>query len=89
MTTGTKPINWMTRKQAATYLTVFCGVPISHKTLAQYASRAYVEGPLYALSNGRAIYERADLDKWAAEKRSLKARTVAQHDKIAKRGAAA
>jgi hypothetical protein len=70
----------LTRRQAADYLSSI-GCPITEKTLAMYSSRAHVEGPLYAIVNGgRAIYERADLDAWAASRTSPKARTRAQHE---------
>jgi hypothetical protein len=77
----------MTRIEAASYLTAV-GCPISTKTMAMYASRGHVEGPPYALVNGRAIYERADLDAWAASRTSPKARTRAEHEDLARRTAA-
>jgi hypothetical protein len=77
----------MTRIAAAAYLTLI-GCPISTKTLAMYASRGHVEGPPYSLANGRVIYERADLDAWAASRTSPKARTRAEHEDIARRAAA-
>jgi len=76
----------MTRIEAAAYLTLI-GFPISTKTLAQYASRAHVEGPPYSIANGRAIYERADLDAWAAARTSPKARSSSEHEDIARRAA--
>jgi hypothetical protein len=72
----------MTRPQAAEYLTHFLGVPTSSKTLAQYASRGHVSGPPYAVANGRAIYERNDLEQWAAQRTSSKARTRAEHEDL-------
>ncbi len=74
----------MTRIEAAAYLTLK-GYPIAVKTLAQYASRGHVEGPAYSLANGRAIYERDDLDAWAASRTSPKAATRAQHQDNARR----
>ena len=76
------PDEWMTRTEAAAYLSDHCGCPISVKTLAQYASRAHVEGPPYALTNSRAMYARSDLEKWADSRRSPKATSRAQHEDI-------
>jgi hypothetical protein len=73
----------MTRIEAAAYLTLI-GFPISTKTLAQYASRAHVEGPPYSLANGRAMYERVDLSKWADSRRSPKARSSSEHEDLAR-----
>jgi len=84
--TGSPPIpEWMTRSQAAIYLTKHCGLPISAKTLAQYASRGHLPGPPYSLANGRAVYERPDLDSWAAGVTSGKARTRAEHEDLVAR----
>jgi hypothetical protein len=78
----------MSRLEAAAYLTLK-GYPIAVKTLAMYASRGHVEGPPYSLvANGRVIYERTDLDAWAASRTSPKARTRAEHEDIARRAAA-
>jgi hypothetical protein len=77
----------MTREQAAAYLTNI-GCPISSRTLAQYAWHGRVIGPPYSLVNNRAMYERADLDAWAASRTGPKARTHAEHEDIARRAAA-
>jgi hypothetical protein len=74
----------MTRIEAAAYLTLK-GYPIAVKTLAMYASRGHVEGPPYSLANGRVIYERSDLDAWAAARTTPKATTRAQHQDNARR----
>jgi hypothetical protein len=75
----------MTRREAAAYLTEI-GCPTSEKTLAMKAWRG--GGPLYSLVGGRAIYAKVDLDEWVASMTSLKARTRAEHEDIARRTAA-
>jgi len=64
--------DWMTRKEAAAYLTSI-GCPVSPKTLANRASNSNAgDGPPFVSSGWRSIrYAQADLDLWASFKRQV------------------
>jgi hypothetical protein len=58
------------RREAADYLTVQRGLRISRNTLQKMATLG--GGPPYRVFGTRAVYEKADLDDWAAAKLSGK-----------------
>jgi len=59
----------MNRAEAAKYIKDTYGIPCSAATLAKWACVAGCDGPAYRKFNKRyTIYERADLDEWAARR---------------------
>lgn len=58
------------RKEAVEYLSQVCGYPIATATLAKYATIG--GGPVFRKigqsKNGRVLYERDDLERWATER---------------------
>lgn len=61
-----EPDDWLSRKEAALYLTSI-GCPLSHQTLANLASNDNaMGGPSFTRIGWRTIrYQRRDLDTWA------------------------
>jgi hypothetical protein len=61
---------YLDRREAADYLTNQRGLRISRNTLQKMATLG--GGPPYRVFGIRAIYEKADLESWAAAKLSAK-----------------
>lgn len=63
---GASPNDWMTRKQAASYLTEI-GCPVTPSTLANKAANNNGGGgPSFTIVGERRVrYQRRDLDAWA------------------------
>jgi hypothetical protein len=59
---------YLTRKQAADFLTEELGLPITHKTLTKVASVG--GGPQYQLFGKYAVYTPSNLTTWAMAKLS-------------------
>ncbi len=64
--------DWMTRKEAAAYLSSV-GCPVAPKSLANMAcSERENKGPAYAVLGWRTVrYDRAELDRWANARRRI------------------
>lgn len=69
MTVQADEPQFLSRKDAATYLQKTWFKGISAETLSDYARRG--KGPAYSLAeeSGRALYTKADLDNWAMRRR--------------------
>jgi hypothetical protein len=60
--------NYLTRKQAADFLTEELGLPVTHKTLTKWASVG--GGPDYQIFGKYAVYTPDNLITWATAKLS-------------------
>ncbi len=59
---------YLTKLQAAEYLTQTRGLPVSQRTLSQLIT--YGGGPIYQKFGKRVVYTQASLDAWADTKLS-------------------
>ena len=73
--------HYLSRREAAEYLTEKRGLSYSHNTLTKIASTG--GGPRYARWGNRAVYTQADLDSWAAVKLKVRASTSEVTDAMA------